>query len=61
MSKNPVAFILLLTLITIVAWIVLQVFQIQTKPISTPDQKLMQELNPELDKSVLEELKKSLK
>ena len=61
MSKNPVAFILLLTLITIVAWIVLQVFQIQTEPIPTPDQKLMQELNPELDKSVLEELKKSLK
>jgi hypothetical protein len=60
MSKNLVT-VLLLTLITAVAWVAFTIFKISTSStISVPKQQL-EELNPNLDKNLLEDLKKSLK
>ena len=60
MNKNFVT-ILLLTLITISVWIAFQIFKVATSStIPQPTQEQLQELNPELDRGVIEDLKKSL-
>jgi len=62
MSKNPVALILLLTLATLVAFVIFQISNIMTKSvISAPTQQQMQPLDSKLDTTVLEDLKKSSK
>jgi peptidoglycan hydrolase CwlO-like protein len=60
MSKNLVT-ILLLTLVTIAAWVAFQIFKEGTKSTITTQAQHLQELNPNLDKSVLEDLKKAPK
>lgn len=60
MSKNLVT-ILLLTLITLSAWIGFQIFRIATSstiPESTQEQ--LEGLDPNLDQNVLDDLKESL-
>lgn len=61
MSKKLIP-ILFLTLITLVTWVVFQVFKITTSStIPSPTQKQLEELDPTLDKSVLEDLEGALK
>lgn len=60
MSKNFVT-ILFLTLITLLAWVAFQVFKITTATtIPAPTQEQIRALDPKLDKSVLEDLKKAV-
>ncbi|OGY26587.1 MAG: hypothetical protein A2Z11_00150 [Candidatus Woykebacteria bacterium RBG_16_43_9] len=60
MNKNLVT-ILLLTLITISVWVAFQVFKVATSnTIPQPTQEQLQELDPELDREVIEDLKNSL-
>ncbi len=61
MSKRLIT-IFLLTLITIVAFVTFQLFNFMTKStIPEPTQKQLEPLDPQLDKSVIEDLDKSLK
>ena len=60
MNKNLVT-ILLLTLITISVWVAFQIFKVATSStIPRPTQGQLRELNPELDREVIEDLKNSL-
>lgn len=60
MSKNLVT-ILFLTLITLVFWVAFQIFRVGSEStIPQPTQEQIRELDPNLDKSVFEDLKKSL-
>ena len=57
MSRN-LATVLILTLITVIAWVTFQLFKLQTaSTIPQPTQKQMESLDPNLDTDVLEELK----
>ena len=59
MSRN-VAVILMLTLLTVVAWGTFQIFRITTSStIPQPTQKQIEKLDPNLDKNVFDNLKKS--
>lgn len=61
MNKNIVT-ILFLSLITIVLWVAFQVFDISSQStIPPPTQEQIRELDPNLDQSVFDDLKKSLK
>ena len=61
MNKNLIP-ILFLTLITIVVWVAFQVFKITTSStIPKPTQNQIQELDPNLDTSVFEDLESALK
>jgi len=60
MSKNLVT-ILLLTLITVSAWIGFQIFRTATSStIPEPTQEQLEGLDPNLDQNVLDDLKESL-
>ena len=60
MTKSPAALILLLTLATLFAFIVFQISRIATtSTIPAPTKQQIEKLDPKLDKSFLEELKKS--
>lgn len=57
MNKNLVS-ILFLTLITIVIWVGFQIFKITTSTtIPAPTQEQIEKLDPNLDTSVLDDLK----
>lgn len=60
MSKNLVT-VLLLTLITVAAWVGFTILKIRTTSTITIPTQQLQELDPKLDKTVLEDLKKSPK
>jgi len=61
MSKKLLP-VLILTLITIVTWVIFQVITLATSStIPTPTQKQMESLDPNLDKATLEDLKGRLK
>ncbi|MDP2721087.1 MAG: hypothetical protein Q8O75_04055 [bacterium] len=61
MNKNLVS-ILLLTFITLAAWVVFQILKIATaSTIPAPTQEQIQSLDPTLDKNLLQELDKELK
>lgn len=58
MSKNLFT-ILLLTIITLVAWGAFQLFKIKSEStITPPTAEQIRELNPTIDKSLLNDLKK---
>lgn len=60
MSKNVVT-ILFLTLITIVFWVGFQIFKVNSEStIPQPTEEQLRPLDPTLDKSVFEDLKKSI-
>jgi hypothetical protein len=59
MSKNFVV-VLILTLVTLVAWVGYQLTVITTQPLPQPTQELIAPLDPELNQGVFEDLKKSV-
>lgn len=61
MSKNFVT-VLFLTLITVLSWLGFQLFKISSEStIPKPTEKQIRPINPELDKSVFEDLKQSIR
>jgi hypothetical protein len=60
MSRNPIALILLMGLATLIAFVVFQISSILTKSaIPAPTQRQMETLDPNLDKSLIDALKKA--